>query len=96
MDGATKLPVTISDEGYESVQRMIQAVAQTLIDPKSGLGKPSLDLFIERAEQSQGLGPILHPSEWRDGTDQLGQVLAHARALRTARNAILEAVPDAH
>lgn len=85
-----QIDLTIADDAYIRVQEMIQMVSRLLLDPKLGLGEPSLDLFIERAERAQDLGPILHPSEWTAGTDKLRQVLTCARALRTARDAIKE------
>jgi hypothetical protein len=83
----------IDDGAYIVTQRLVEGFACILVDPQTGLGRP-LDLFIERAQRAQDLGPTLHPSEWRDGTDKLREILTHARALRTARDAIIESMYD--
>lgn len=82
---------TISDADYLATQETIAAVSRVLVDP-GDLGAPTLDLFIERAERSLSLGPILHPSEFRAGADKLHEVLACACALRDARDRIAKAV----
>jgi len=83
--------VTIEDNAYVQVQQFIETVSRLLLDPKLGLGAPTLDLFIERAERSMAVGPVLHPSEFRVGADKLTEVLACAHALREAREKIAKA-----
>lgn len=84
----TTIRVTIEDDAYIACQKAIEIVSRLLLDPKGGLGAPTLDLFIERAERAMSVGPILHPSEFRAGADKLTEVLACARALRDARDKI--------
>jgi hypothetical protein len=87
----TAVETTIADDAYVQVQGIVELLSRLLLDPKSGLGKPSLDLFIERADRSLAVGPILHPSEFQAGAEKLQEVLAYARALKTARDAIEKA-----
>lgn len=87
----TTIKVTIADDAYDETQNMIELVCGVLLDPKGGLGAPALDLFIERAERSLAVGPILHPSEYRAGAEKLEEVVACARALREARDKIAKA-----
>jgi hypothetical protein len=74
----------ISDEDYENTQLWIGLTCAFI-----ERGGDRLDDFIERAERSMALGPIPHPSEFQVGAERLGEVLAHAHALRRARNAII-------
>jgi hypothetical protein len=90
---ATTIRVTIEDDAYIKAQNTIEAISQMLLDPKWGLGAPTLDLFIERADRAMGAGPVLHPSEYRAGADKLHEVLACAHALRNARDVIARLVP---
>jgi hypothetical protein len=73
----------MADDSYRKAQQSIETVCRLLFDPRC-LGEPVLDMFIERAEEAQALGPILYPSEFRAGADKLSEVLDHARALREA------------
>jgi hypothetical protein len=86
----------LSDDAYMQVQDSVQFVANLLLDPGSpgrvGLGEDALDLFIQRADRALSLGPIIHPSEFQTGAGKLQEALAHARALRTAREAILKSI----
>jgi hypothetical protein len=90
---STTIKVTIADDAYERIQSMLGTVSQLLLDPKLGFGKPSLDLFIERAERAESLGPVLHPSEFQIGADKLRLVLVCARAIRDARDQIAKELP---
>lgn len=79
---------TISaDEAYGATQKTVEIVSRLLLHE---LDEP-LDSLIARAERSMAIGPILHPSEFRDGAEKLSEVLTCAYALRGAREEIRKA-----
>lgn len=77
----------ISDEDYKDMQASISIATAVL----AGIDGDRLDAFIERADRAMGIGPILHPTEWREAADQLELILSHARTLRAARVAVVHA-----
>jgi hypothetical protein len=75
-----------ADERYIETQQQVEIASRILL----GMDDEALGELIDRGSRAQGLGPLLHPTEWLAGTDKLREVLTSARALREARRKIAE------
>lgn len=66
---------------YAATQTQIMLIAKIVKDMP-------LDEFIEAGEKADGIGPILDPTLWRIGHENLERIIQLARKLKVFQNEI--------
>ena len=67
----------LADTEYQTIQDQLQLITGLAAD----IDPEALQRFIDRADRSDAIGPVLYPSEWMRGHDRLRDVIDSARAL---------------
>lgn len=76
---------------YKAMQDRVELLSRLILDTDEA----ALADFIGDAERSNAIAPMLDPTAWIRGHDQLSMVTSHARAIARARRDIAQAAERA-
>ncbi|HBE80362.1 MAG TPA: hypothetical protein DDW65_21650 [Firmicutes bacterium] len=75
----------MSDTDYKYTQHQLIIIA-------NALNQLELDLFLERIEQAEALGPLINPTLYRKGAEKLEQVKTIALAAKSLKEVFVKAL----
>lgn len=83
--------MTLSPAEYKATQDRVELLSRLIIETD----QEQLDALIDQAETANAIAPVIDPTAWIRGHDQLRMVTEHARAIRKARREIVRAAESA-